>query len=755
MSRKKLCRIAALILFVVVLLCGCAKQGSNIEINTLNDLNGKKVAVLTGTIFDRVAKETIPNCNIEYVNTNADLGVILSQNKVGAYLTDEPVARILTKKYSNQKIVDTLRYDEYGYIFKKDDERGKKLCNQMNEFLKQCKSDGTLSEIDEIWFGEDESRQVVDTDNLTAENGVLKFCVTSDVGVPFVYLKSGKYVGYDVDVAVRFCRKYGYGIEIADSSFAGLLTNVASGKSDFGASCITITDERKESVMFSECNYVGGIVAVANKNESDDAFNSISDLYGKRIAVYTGSVYEVLAKQYIKDCEVIYADSVADMAVMLEKGKADGYMIDEPIGKLVLKEYPNHKMIARCNPFDYGLIFPKNNQRSKELLDQMNAFIEKANDNGTLKKMDDIWLGVDEDAKVVDYNGLTGENGTITVSISSSIGEPFIYVKDGQYVGYDIDVVTRFCKEYGYKPEIIDATVPGLLANVSSGKCDFGACGITITEERKESMLFSEPYYKGASVVMVKDFSKERAHKVVPAFFNSIKTGFEKTFIRESRWKLFLSGIGTTLLVTVLATLLGTLLGFLIYVMCRNGRKVPNAIVNMIINLLEKTPVVVILMVLYYVVFGSIRISPVWVALVGFILIFASDVFKLIKGGVATVGKGQYEASVSLGYTDWQAFIRHIMPCALTHILPGYMTAIVALIKNTSIVGYIAVQDLTKVSDIIRSRTYEAFFPIIATAVIYILFAYVLTAVVRCIERKVKKGRREMKYILKGVVKHD
>ena len=139
------------------------------------------------------------------------------------------------------------------------------------------------------------------------------------------------------------------------------------------------------------------------------------------------------------------------------------------------------------------------------------------------------------------------------------------------------------------------------------------------------------------------------------------------------------------------------------------------------------------------------EISGTLVAIIGFTLLFGAAVYSMLKTGVATVDYGQTEAAYSLGYTDNAAFYRIVLPQALPVIMPGYMVEISSLLKATAVVGYIAVQDLTKMGDIVRSRTYEAFFPLIAVAVIYFILAAILKAGAKRLRKRVDpKSRKQL-----------
>ena len=149
-------------------------------------------------------------------------------------------------------------------------------------------------------------------------------------------------------------------------------------------------------------------------------------------------------------------------------------------------------------------------------------------------------------------------------------------------------------------------------------------------------------------------------------------------------------------------------------------------------------------MILYYIVFRSGGIGPVPVAIVGFALNFGAYSAETFRSGMNAIDPGQLEAAAAMGFSKWRSFLYISLPQAVRHVLPVYKGDIISIIKDTSIVGYIAIQDLTKVSDIIRGRTYEAFFPLVATAVIYFLLAYSISELVGLVERRIDPQRRRV-----------
>ena len=360
--------------------------------------------------------------------------------------------------------------------------------------------------------------------------------------------------------------------------------------------------------------------------------------------------------------------------------------------------------------------------------------------------MQDHWLGDDESIGSVDMT-FTGENGHLKMAVSTGFGKPWCFVKNGSVVGFEMQLAADFCREYGYSLEFVDYDFQGMLAAVQSGKCDMAASAILRTPERMEQMDYSEPTADNVFVLVVASSGASASGNI----FERIGDSFRKTFLREDRWKLFVSGIGTTLLITVLSIILGTALGFGVYLLCRGGNPVANGIARFFVWLVHGMPMVVLLMILYYIIFGRVAVSGTAVAVIGFSLVFGASVFGMLKSGVGAVEKGQTEAAYALGYTDSRAFFRVVLPQALPHFFPAYKGEITATIKATAIVGYVAVQDLTKMGDIVRSRTYEAFFPLIAVAVIYFILAGILTAVVNRLGVFIDPRRRRSEDVLKGV----
>ena len=224
-----------------------------------------------------------------------------------------------------------------------------------------------------------------------------------------------------------------------------------------------------------------------------------------------------------------------------------------------------------------------------------------------------------------------------------------------------------------------------------------------------------------------------------------LKDTFILNFIDDNRWRYIADGLKVTLIVTVFAVLMGVLLGFLIAIVRtthdKTGKlKILNAICKVYLTVIRGTPVVVQLMIIYFIIFGSVDISKVLVAIVAFGINSGAYVAEIFRSGIMSIDNGQFEAGRSLGFNYAQTMMYIIMPQAFKNVLPTLCNEFISLLKETSVSGYIALQDLTKGGDIIRSRTYDAFMPLIAVALLYLAMVMIFTKLVSLLERRLRNS---------------
>ena len=168
--------------------------------------------------------------------------------------------------------------------------------------------------------------------------------------------------------------------------------------------------------------------------------------------------------------------------------------------------------------------------------------------------------------------------------------------------------------------------------------------------------------------------------------------------------------------------------------------KILNVICRVYLTVIRGTPVVVQLMIIYFIIFGSVDISKVLVAIIAFGINSGAYVAEIFRSGIMSIDNGQFEAGRSLGFNYAQTMMYIIMPQAFKNVLPTLCNEFISLLKETSVSGYIALQDLTKGGDIIRSRTYDAFMPLIAVALIYLAMVMIFTKLVSLLERRLRNS---------------
>ena len=222
---------------------------------------------------------------------------------------------------------------------------------------------------------------------------------------------------------------------------------------------------------------------------------------------------------------------------------------------------------------------------------------------------------------------------------------------------------------------------------------------------------------------------------------------FQQNFIEDNRWRFIVNGMRNTLVITFFALLIGLVLGFASAIVrvthdTAGTLKPLNSLMKLYVTVIRGTPMALQLLIIYYVIFANVSIDKVIAAILGFGFNSGAYLSEIFRAGIMSIDTGQMEAGRSLGLNYKQAMWRILMPQAIKNILPAIGNECITLLKETSIAGYIAVQDLTMGANIIRSLTYEAFFPLVGAALIYLALVMLLQAVFDMLERRLAKSDR-------------
>lgn len=484
------------------------------------------------------------------------------------------------------------------------------------------------------------------------------------------------------------------------------------------------------------------LTACANNGQSElPVYRGIEDLYGKRVAAASGGCQESFLDKTHPEVEVLRIDSDTDMLQALLTKRCEAVVMDDYIFHYHLQGVKGITKVE-TEPLmveGVGLCFGKG--LNVELREQFNEFLKRIKADGTYDAIVNRWIYNTNSAEMPEI-ALPKSGKPIRVASYSSM-PPMVFIKNGKMVGLDVEIVTRFAA-YVNRPIVwSDMNFSALIPALVSGKQDIIASAVNITAERQKSIDFSDPYFICNTIIGIR---KENSAGYVAKsndlqsqnIFQTIKTSIQRNIIEEDRYLMILDGLKVTALIALLAALFGTLLGAVICWMRMSKSATLRLIANVYISIMRGMPVLVLLMIMFYVVFAGTSIDAVVVSVITFGMNFAAYVSEMFRSAIESVDRGQTEAGVALGFTPARTFYHIVMPQAFKQVLPVYKGELISLVKMTSIVGYIAVQDLTKVGDIIRSRTFDAFFPLIMVAALYFILSWLFTAILDFIGKKVR-----------------
>ena len=741
--------MALFALFVFCVLLGCA--GGNEEKPILykpDQMNSSAytIGVGQGTAAMTVVEKNFPKCKIEYHVSLSDGYLGVKYGKIDAFAFDRHTLKYVTVHNPDLTLMDEKIGDEsivVGAAPGRED-----LIKKVNAFISQYRADGTYADMYNRWIL-GKSSKMPDLPEPKNPTTTLKIG-TDGRNEPMNFYMDGQLTGFDIEFARRLALFLNAKCTYYAIEYPTIVAAAVTGKIDLLIANMNATPERAKMILFSDTYVDSEISFLVRKDrlasKAADQITELSQLAGKKVGLVTGSAYDNVLKNKNPEAIPEYFNTFPDQTEALKAGKIAAFLVDEPMARDIMNHISGVTILKDLLTSDgYAFALSKGQTRLQK---DVNAALKEMKDNGTLQKIDVRWFGANEAAKVLPDIKLEGRNGVIRLATNSGMA-PFAYLKHGKIVGYDLEIAMMIAAKLDRKLEIIDMDIAAIIPSLISEKADMAACGITVTEERAKSILFSIPNYKGGIAVMV------RAGADVPesaggGFESNLVSSFKRTFIVEDRYKLVLQGLWVTVLISILSAIFGTILGFGVCLMRRAKTRWANIPAKVFIRAIQGTPIVVLLMILYYIVFGSVDINAILVAVIGFSLNFAAYVSEMMRTGIEAVDKGQHEAAYAIGFNKVQVFTKITFPQAARYVLPVFKGEFISMLKMTSVVGYIAIQDLTKMSDIIRSRTYEAFFPLIATAVIYFIIAYAMVWLLTRMEIRIDPKQR--KRAVKGVV---
>jgi polar amino acid transport system substrate-binding protein len=447
---------------------------------------------------------------------------------------------------------------------------------------------------------------------------------------------------------------------------------------------------------------------------------SEADFAGHRLGTLTGTIYEIQLDERT-DLEASIYGSLADGANALKTGKIDALIADETaFSESELRRLRIRKSFTLQTAYPTAFAFRKGDST---LVNAYNDFFRELQASGEYDRMLAYWFGPD-DPDPAGYPVVEAyTEGEPLRYANTETQPPLAFFARGQWRGLEIELIQRFAAYLKRPCEIRFFEMSSRLLNLQMGKADMvGGC-IFVTDERSMKVDFGDPYFHMRPGCFVVD---DEALLFRGGLRTQVKSAVKQNFFVEQRWKMITDGLRTTLQLTLWSILFGSLLGILLCWMAMGRSKPLQAFAKGYDAFMHGIPPLVLLLVLFYVVLAGSGWDAKAIAIAALSLNFASAASDVFQTSIKSVPRGQTEASLALGFSKLHTFLNIVLPQAVRNGLPLFQGECISLLKGTSIVGYIAVIDITRACDLIRARTFDAFLPLLAVTVIYFILAWLI-----------------------------
>ena len=442
------------------------------------------------------------------------------------------------------------------------------------------------------------------------------------------------------------------------------------------------------------------------------AVRSEQDLDGARVGVLTGLGHRQALEASFPDAQWRHYEDLPSMCLALQGRKIDALVCVGPGLDLLLDTHPSFvELPFRTFPDSMAVAF---RLQDDTLAAQFDEFLHAARSDGLLAEVDANWFGPEAPRSFYHQHVHAGTPLRVGIEVGQS---GLTVMEDGEETGFEPELMRRFADHLGRPVHFVEMTGAGMLPALMSGRVEALVDAITPTPDRRANVRFSEPYYRGTLHLVTLSPDGGLLHR------RHLGGSLRQNLLEEGRYLLILKGLWITLLIMACSLLLGSVLGAGLCWMRVYGKPWARKAAHSYCDFIESIPVVVLLLFMFYVVFASSSVAAVVVAVITYSLHFSAGACESFVEGLRTVPMGQYEAARALGFTEWQALRYVVLPQAARAILLLFKGRSVALIENTSIVGFIAIQDLTKVTDIIRTQTYDSLVPLVVVGLLYFLLA--------------------------------
>lgn len=495
---------------------------------------------------------------------------------------------------------------------------------------------------------------------------------------------------------------------------------------------------RKRGVLFLCLTIMIAIMTGCGKKEERFVPKSLADLRGHTVAANSGTTQEKIARMVTEKENVQCLPGGLDALVALDAGQCDVALIER--NNMFSDDF--QRMAVEEAFTDSTTQEPLATALRKEdrlLVSEFEQFFDSLETSGRLAEMKSRWLNplnTDNLKKVAIRESQVPKMGKRVLRLGSDFSyPPYTITVNNEKTGYETELWQRFCiaKGYGLICEVY--TFDGLLPALQSGKIDIIASAMSVTPEREKMVAFApaDDYSVTTCLIRKENVGNDKS------FFASVAESFDRSLIQQNRYEMIIDGFWTTIWIFLGSLIVGILLGAFVSYMQMSSYAVVRIIANAYIDLMRNIPILVLLLVMYYIILAGSGLSAMTVAIIASAMNFGAYIAVMFTTGIKAVDHGQTEAGLAMGYTPFQTFVYIIAPQAARHIIPVFQGEAISLLKGTSIVGYISIVDLTKASDLIRNASFEAFFPLIFVTIVYFVLAWLLGKSLDVLLKKVSK----------------
>lgn len=471
---------------------------------------------------------------------------------------------------------------------------------------------------------------------------------------------------------------------------------------------------------------------------------SLDDLKGKSVIVLQNTDFDKYIKERIPDVKTQIADSTSDQILSVSQEKSAALVINKYEYNQYSRSIEGLDMLKEpIGTASFGVLFT-DTDKSNRLRIEFNQYLETIKSNGVHEGLVAKWLEEYHESHTIDFSGIDENGETINLGVTST-NIPYSFYEDGQYKGFDIELMVRFCKEYGYNLNITEGDIVGMIPELQAATRDVAVAGYEIKNQSTHGLHYSDPTVTDDVVVVVKDSDL----KLLRA--GNIADSLGQTFLEDHRYLEFINGIVVTLQITFPSMIFGTIIGFLLYFIKLSGNQIAQKIINFLCLVTERVPSLVLLMIFYYVIFAAATGKAVTVAIATFSYMFSISIYNNICAQADSIPKGQGDAAYLLGFNKYESFLYIVFPQSIVGFLDCFKGDFISHMLDTSIVSLIAISDLAGVGDRIRDMTLQSFIPIISVSFIYFIISTIVIIIINFIQKRIDPKKRSVETILKGI----